>query len=208
MSSQHDSKPTLVAFDFDGTITRIDTFKAFFKWAVGKRRYYGTLCRHFFVLVGFALGMVDGGRAKQALLTSFLKGMSLHDFTNIAHQFAETHRHLLRPEAIKAIDRHLEAGHTVVVVTASVEQWVAALLEERVPVIGTRLEVDENGVLTGRMDGANCRGAEKVQRLEEWLSSQGSEPLANHHLIVYGDSDGDNELFTVAQESHYKPFRS
>lgn len=208
MSTEHDSKPTLVAFDFDGTITRIDTFKAFFKWAVGKRRYYGALFRHFFILTGYALGMVDGGRAKQALLTSFLKGMNLQDFTNLAQKFAETHRHLIRPNAITAIEGHLEAGHTVVVVTASIEQWVAAMLEEGVPVIGTRLEVDENGVLTDRMDGANCRGAEKVQRLEEWLSSQGSEPLANHHLIVYGDSDGDNELFTVAQESHYKPFRS
>lgn len=207
MSPDHDSKPTLVAFDFDGTITRVDTFKAFFKWAVGKRQYYGALARHFFILAGFALGVVDGGRAKQALLTSFLKGMSRDDFTNRVTKFAETHRHLIRPEAIEAIDRHLEEGHTVVVVTASVEEWVAALLEERVPVIGTRLEVDGNGVLSGLMDGANCRGIEKVRRLEAWLASRGGEPLAGHRLIMYGDSDGDNELFTVAQECHYKPFR-
>ncbi len=207
MSDNPDSKPTMVAFDFDGTITRVDTFKAFFKWVVGKRRYYGALCRHFFILVGFALGMVDGGRAKQALITSFVKGMSLQDFTDLAHKFAETHRHLLRPAALDALAAHLDAGHAVVVVTASVEQWVAPLLDGKVPVIATRLETDGNGMLTGRMDGLNCRGAEKVKRLEQWLEGQGAAPLAEHRLVVYGDSDGDNELFTVAQESHYKPFR-
>ncbi len=207
MSVSPDNKPVLVAFDFDGTVTTADTFKVFFKWAMGRRRYYSALCRHFFVLAGFAMGLVDGTRAKQALLDSFVKGVSLEEFNGLAARFARGHRHLLRPAALDAIAAHENAGDIVVVVTASVERWVSALLDDRVPVIGTRLEVDGNGTLTGRLDGANCRGAEKVTRLERWLKAHGHAPLAEHLLVAYGDSDGDNELMAVAQECHFKPFR-
>jgi phosphatidylglycerophosphatase C len=59
-------------------------------------------------------------------------------------------------------------------------------------VLATRLEVDADGRLTGRLVGANCRGPEKVARLREWRSGE---------LVVdfaYGDSAGDREMLALA----------
>ena len=61
--------------------------------------------------------------------------------------------------------------------------------------LATRLEVDEAGLLTGRLAGANCRGPEKVARLRAWRGDT---------LVVayaYGDSAGDREMLAVAGEA-------
>jgi phosphatidylglycerophosphatase C len=57
------------------------------------------------------------------------------------------------------------------------------------------LERGRNGRLTGRLVGANCRGAEKARRTREWLRANG---LAGAELWAYGDSSGDDELLALA----------
>ena len=71
-------------------------------------------------------------------------------------------------------------------------------------VTGTRLEVS-NGKITGRIDGANCYGAEKTRRIREYLESHNiSREQCN--ITAYGDSRGDKEMTDYADKSHYKPF--
>ena len=64
-------------------------------------------------------------------------------------------------------------------------------------VVCTRLEQDASGRLTGRLQGANCRGPEKARRLRAWLEAEG---LADAEVWAYGDSEGDAEL--LAQADH------
>ena len=59
-------------------------------------------------------------------------------------------------------------------------------------VLATELEVGADGRLTGRLAGANVRGAEKARRLDAWL---GGEPA---YVWAYGDSSGDRELWARA----------
>ena len=59
-------------------------------------------------------------------------------------------------------------------------------------VLATRLEVGADGRLTGRLQGANCRGPEKVMRLREWRGEGLSIDYA------YGDSAGDREMLDLA----------
>ncbi len=59
-------------------------------------------------------------------------------------------------------------------------------------VLATRLEVDPDGRLTGRILGANCRGPEKVVRLREWRGDTLTVAFA------YGDSAGDREMLALA----------
>ena len=60
-----------------------------------------------------------------------------------------------------------------------------------------------DGLLTGRFLTANCYGPEKVNRLRAILSA----PRERYFIIAYGDSRGDRELLSYADEGHYKPFR-
>jgi phosphatidylglycerophosphatase C len=64
-------------------------------------------------------------------------------------------------------------------------------------VLATRLAVDDDGRCTGALDGANCRGPEKVRRLHAWLDESHG---GRRGVVVwaYGDSTGDRELLADA----------
>lgn len=63
-------------------------------------------------------------------------------------------------------------------------------------VIGTKVEVDSFGKLTGRFLTPNCYGQEKVCRLLE------IEPNREEYILVaYGDSKGDKEMFEFADNA-------
>jgi phosphatidylglycerophosphatase C len=59
-------------------------------------------------------------------------------------------------------------------------------------VLSTGLDVDANGLCTGRLRGANCRGPEKATRLQTLLAGEEVE------LWAYGNSVGDDEMLALA----------
>ncbi len=61
-------------------------------------------------------------------------------------------------------------------------------------VVATRLAVVD-GLLTGRYDGANCRGEEKLRRLREWVDHTDAGPGP---LWAYGNSRGDLRMLRAA----------
>jgi phosphoserine phosphatase len=71
-----------------------------------------------------------------------------------------------------------------------------------VKVVGTQIEV-KDGRLTGRFLTKNCYGQEKVNRLLSLYPHR-----QDYCLVAYGDSRGDKELLSFADESHFKPFRT
>jgi HAD superfamily phosphoserine phosphatase-like hydrolase len=106
----------------------------------------------------------------------------------------------LRPLAIDTIKKARSEGVEVLIVSASIDNWVQPFFPD-VKVIGTQVEV-RDGRLTGRFLTKNCYGQEKVNRLLELYPDR-----REYHLIAYGDSKGDKEMLTFADESYYKPFR-
>ena len=63
------------------------------------------------------------------------------------------------------------------------------------PSIGTRLAVDDQGILTGHYQGLNCRGEEKVRRLRAWIDGREEVPT---RLWAYGNGRGDLRMLTTA----------
>ena len=92
---------------------------------------------------------------------------------------------------------HQEQGHVVLLVSASFDVYLEPLgqLLEADDVLCTRLERDA-GVLTGRLVGPNCRGAEKVRRIEQWCTESGVPVSAVQY--AYGDSAGDAQMLELA----------
>ena len=74
-------------------------------------------------------------------------------------------------------DWHRQAGHRVVIVSASPTVYLDAAGRRLGvdAVLATELEVGADGRLTGRLAGPNCRGEEKVKRLQAWLDGSGRE---------------------------------
>ena len=59
----------------------------------------------------------------------------------------------------------------------------------------------KNGKLTGKFSTKNCFGIEKVNRIKEKYN------LSEYNVIyAYGNSSGDKEMLSIANEKYYKRF--
>ena len=185
----------LFAFDFDGTLTTRDTLIAFIRYACGTPRFLLGFLLHAPLLVLMKLRLYSNGKAKQRLFSWFFRGMPLEAFDALCQSFASTHRHLLRPETVRLLQQALSEGSEVLVVSASIDNWVQPFFPS-VTVLGTQIEVID-GRLTGRFLTPNCYGQEKVRRILALHPVRSS-----YRLTAYGDSRGDRELLAFADVAH------
>ena len=108
---------------------------------------------------------------------------------------------MLRSEAMKRIAWHKNMGHTIVIVSASIESWLRPWCDKnKIDLIATRIEI-KKGKVTGKFSSKNCHGAEKVNRIREKYS------LPKYsEVYAYGDSLGDKEMLQIADKKHYQYF--
>jgi HAD superfamily hydrolase (TIGR01490 family) len=196
----------LAVFDLDGTITYGDTLIPFLRYVHGTPRFLLLLPLVLPFLIGYALRLVSRTRAKEALLAVYLRGMSQEELQAHGAKFArERLPALLRPQAMERLAWHRVRGHRCAVLSASIQAYVTpwangAGFDE---VFATRLATDAQGRITGRIDGENCQGEEKVRRLEEFYGN-----LATLKIHGYGDTPGDRHFLARCAESNYRPFSS
>lgn len=183
------------AFDFDGTLTTRDTLIAFIRYACGTSRFLLGFLLHAPLLVLMKLRLYSNGKAKQRLFAWFFRGMPLETFDTLCQSFALSHRHLLRPETVCLLQQALSEGSEVLIVSASIDNWVQPFFPT-VTVLGTQIEVID-GRLTGRFLTPNCYGQEKVRRILALHPDRSA-----YRLTAYGDSRGDRELLAFADEAH------
>jgi len=194
----------VAAFDVDGTLTTTDCVVPFLRRTAGTPRLMARMLRSPFALAGAAVRR-DRDALKAASAAAAFSGVPVEALEADGVLFAqEIFDQRLRTDAIRAVRGHLDAGDTVLLVSASFEVYLRPLAELLGvdDVLAVRLATDAQGVLTGRLDGANCRGPEKVVRLHEWLERHAGGRGAVH-LSAYGDSTGDRELLADADEAHW-----
>lgn len=192
----------IAAFDFDGTLTVRDSFVELAKHVRGR---CGLLVASAWAapwMIAWKLRLCGGGVAKQRLFGQLYGGMSAGRFREYCDSFAAL---LVRMEKCDVVERlrwHQTQGHAVYIVSASMPEWIApwAALHgiDRDHILGTEMEVDGRGCITGRFATPNCSGAEKVRRLRmvEGL-------LDDATLYAYGDSSGDQDLLAIADYPAY-----
>ena len=190
----------IVAFDFDGTLTTKDTLIEFIRYAKGDKAFFLGFLHYSPLLILMKLGLYPNYKAKQKVFSHFFKGMTIEAFNSVCKDFAHESLHLLRPKAIETLNQALADGADVLIVSASVDNWVSEMVTAPL-VIGTKIEITD-GKLTGRFLTANCYGQEKVRRILELYPHR-----EEYHLTAYGDSRGDREMLAFADESYFKPFR-
>jgi phosphatidylglycerophosphatase C len=187
--------PVVAAFDVDGTLTTGDCVLPFLRRAAGGR-LATTLLAHPGTLAA-ALARRDRDRLK-ALACSALAGRDAATIDLLGDEFAhEVVAGRLREDTAARLRRHRELGHTVLLASASLDAYLLPLggLLEVDDVVCSRLERDAAGLLTGRLDGANCRGPEKARRVREALATHG---LQDAVLWAYGDSRDDDAFLSLA----------
>jgi phosphatidylglycerophosphatase C len=196
-------KKKIAFFDFDGTITTKDSFVEFLKFTQGRRKFYIGFLKNAFYLVAYKLKLIPNQKAKEKVLEYFFRNTAAENFDALCKNFSQkVLPSLIRPKAVREIKMLQEKGFIVVVVSASPENWIKPWTESMgLALIATCLETN-SGTITGKLNGKNCRGQEKVRRILELHQMHDYD-----EIYAYGDSSGDRQMMKLATRSFYKPFR-
>ena len=195
-------KKKIAVFDFDGTITTKDTLLEFIKFNKGSFAFYSGLLLNLPYLVAFKIKIISNQSAKEKVLKFFFHDTPLAVFKNNCVSFSkEILPGLIRKKALEEIKRLQSEGITVVIVSASPQDWIQDWADEiGALLIASQLEI-KNGKITGNLSGKNCHGNEKVRRICETFDLSKYEVVA-----AYGDSSGDKPMLALAAQSFYRPF--
>lgn len=195
---------TYALFDFDGTLIRGDSILLFLRYAWRKKLcgIQDLLC---FAAAGllFALRMISPKRAKEMGL-HFLTRRERAVFDAAAEDFVQTVLvPRLYPQGLEAIRGHQQAGHEVVLISASPEFYLKPLARELglTAVLATEFSAHENGSYAGEILGHNCRGNQKPHRLELYLAEAG-DALDYETSSAYGDSAHDLPMLALCAHAY------
>jgi phosphatidylglycerophosphatase C len=184
----------VAAFDFDRTLIEGDSFVPFLVSVVGRRALARAVVRSTPTLVLRAKRDV----MKAALIARLLQGYPYAELRAHGEAFAHQLSTRVRPSMAERLAWHRDRGHRLVLVSASLDVYLAPVCDQLGfdGILATSLEVGHDGCLTGRLNGANVRRAEKAARLRLWLDTELNG--AGYELWAYGDSAGDRELLAMA----------
>lgn len=197
-------KETLAVFDFDGTLTTRDTFIEFIKFSKGVASCYTGLLIFSPLLIAMTLHLYPNWKVKQRIFSYFFKDATLVDFDKWGTKFSREISKIIRPQALEAMRMHHAKGDKVLIISASIENWIIPWAEKMdiSVTLATKVEIDAKGMLTGNFLTKNCNGLEKVKRLLEVYPNRDI-----YNLVAYGDSPGDKELLQAADQGFYRKFK-
>lgn len=198
-------------FDFDGTITKKDSFFEFIKFTIPTKVLMKGLVYEIPNFMKYLVGIYDSTMMKERIISRFYKGWRYARLETLAENFAKQKLpKIVKKEALYRIKWHIREGHTVAIVTGSLEfyvkAWVRSLVEiddsfRFLDVIGTQIEV-KNGIVTGRINGANCVGRQKVVSIMQKYKIN-----LDDVIYAYGDSAGDIDMMKIANFRLFRNYR-
>ena len=183
--------------DFDGTLTKGDSFVRFLLFAVPVH----PLAVGGFVLIFKFMGLVISGKwtneaGKAAVLSQFFKGKTVEAMEELGTRFCRLKMPaLLRKALLESLRQALQKNETVVIVSASPDAWLRPFcVAEGFELICTELEF-KSGIFTGKFATPNCNYDEKARRIRAAFDLNAFEKIT-----AYGNSKGDAAMFAVADE--------
>ena len=190
----------LALFDFDGTITRQETFAPFLRFAVPRRRR--VLGNAIFPpwVIGYRLGLISGIRIRSKLVAFGFRGLRVESVAHAGRRFSEeVLPKVVRTEALERIQWHQAQGDKVVVVSGALDIYLRPWCKRHgLELLCSSLHA-ENGVLSGRYQGLQCVKEEKCRRVRE-LCDPASFPL----VYAYGDTKEDLDMLSMAHRKFYR----
>jgi phosphatidylglycerophosphatase C len=195
-----ETNPVVAAFDLDGTLTEGGSVFPWLKSIAGRgRTWRAALSLAVPLTIGAIRSSQWADNAKERLFKKLLAGLDERTVATQSRTFALDHlEHEGRAVLLARLAWHREQGHDVVMVSASPQLYVDVMTEalKANGGLGTRLAVDPRGRLTGGYLGKNCRGTEKLRRLDEWIA--GRHYAAPPVIFAYGNSRGDRRMLSGA----------
>lgn len=190
--------PTVVIFDLDGTITRYDTYVRFLVYSIYQQPLKTLRLPGLAIdVVRHKLGKQTNTWLKKRFLAAILAGQKRSEIDTWAAKFASyVAESGVHHDALTSIKSHQELGHELILLSASLDIYVEPLGEILgfKQIICTRTSW-EGDVLGHELDGGNCYGDAKIQRLRQSLDKTADARI----LVAYGDHETDIPLLKIAE---------
>lgn len=190
----------LALFDFDGTITFTDTFTPFLFVAVERGRIAIGCVVLAPLIVGYRMGIISETAARTRVARFGFRGRREADVRQAGATYArDVLPGVIRPNALERIHWHKTQGDVVVVVSASLDVYLAEWCRRHgLDLICTELET-RDGILTGEYRHGECIGKEKPRRILERYN------LQNYAIVyAYGDTAGDHDMLSIAHKRYFQ----
>lgn len=189
----------LALFDFDHTITACDTYSRFLRRVATPEQRALAWWRLGPWLLGYRLKLVSATRIRRRVTAQVFRGRHAGEIAQMAADYARDHLPgMVRPEMLEQIQWHKAQGHTVAVVSASIDLYLQSWCRQwGLQLICNRLEVQDNR-LTGRYADGDC-GPRKVADIRQRFDLG-----AFRRIHAYGDSGEDRPMLALAHERWYR----
>lgn len=115
---------------------------------------------------------------------------------------AEVIQPAIQPQAIALLRQHQAAGDLVAVITAT-NEFVTRPIADALGVeelLAVRLARNEQGQVTGEIEGVPSFREGKVTRVEQWLAERGQNLADFGRVTFYSDSPNDLPLLELASD--------
>lgn len=183
------SKRILALFDFDGTLIKGDSIVTYLRTAKRLHALSGAeYLKACFCALRYKMGQITEEAAKEGALAFRRKLQPDRRIALDAFFASDELIPRVYPAGRKQLEEHRRQGHLVLLVSASTENYMN-IVASMLPVDGLLCTpISEEGKV-----GKNCKGEEKIRRVEAYLKEQGLEAdWANSY--AYGDSKSDLPL--------------
>ncbi|WP_165253821.1 HAD-IB family hydrolase [Adlercreutzia sp. ZJ304] len=192
---------TIAAFDFDGTCISGSSPKKLVDACARARRIPPyKLLRIALWGLAYKLNLPKDGEGVRTRVFSAFKGLSAATTNDYLCKFYKNKiAPMYRTDADAAMHAHLQAGHVVVLVSASFEPIIAAAMLDH-PIefaLASRMKIDEQGCYTDQVNGLTTEGPDKIIVLEQFANKyfgQGNWELG----WAYGDHFSDVAMLEAA----------
>lgn len=188
----------LAIFDIDYTITRKETLMEFFKYLVSKDiKNIKFLPRALYSGLMYSIKVYDERRVKECFL-KFIDNIDEKDLAKLTKSFYDERLiSILYKDAVDMIKKLKNEGYMVILISASPEFYIKEFyaIKEVDLIIGTKFAF-EGGKFVRKMDGNNCKGEEKVKRLNEVLKEKNIKADFKNSYM-FSDSLSDKPLLDL-----------
>jgi HAD superfamily hydrolase (TIGR01490 family) len=194
---------TIIAFDFDGTLTKKDSFLEFIRFSKGSLFLYRNSFYFIFIWILFKIKIIKRNRSKEIIFSYCFKNTPQDKFNKSCNLFRQKLETIIRKGVSEKIEEYHNLNYSICIVSASIFNWIEPWAKENKidTIIATEIEI-KNNVLTGKFKTPNCVGIEKVNRLKKIFPNRDS-----YSLISFGDSSGDKELLNFSDQKNWNYFK-
>lgn len=190
----------LYCFDFDGTLTKEDTMFSFLKF-YNPQKFYINFIKYIPLFIMLKIRLADAERVKMSFISSILKDETEENLNQKSLLFFEkNYPKIIRENALSFIE-NIDKNNDCYLVTASLDIWTKPFAEKFGMKLLSTQALFKNGRYTGVFATKNCNGKEKVNRIKKAIEGQKFDKI-----IAFGDTSGDKEMLSWADEGYFRFF--